>query len=166
MNFSTRFSLVWKLHPIFSARVERKETSPLGTVSTICVIHFFCFFTSKDTAFFEMSSPFQLCKIAGMAARSLLLAGGALASSIRNDLAPNRLCRFGAVVVAAIAYESGTLNALVATTTTAPQAVPLSFRIEFAERTRFELVSRFRRLHAFQACLLNHSSISPIVVPG
>lgn len=51
MNFSTRFSLVWKLHPIFSARVERKETSPLGTVSTICVIHFFCFFTSKDTAF-------------------------------------------------------------------------------------------------------------------
>ena len=64
--------------------------------------------------------------------------------------------------MAAIAYESGTLNALVATTTTAPLAVPLSFQIEFAERTRFELVSRFRRLHAFQACLLSHSSISPV----
>lgn len=30
-----------------------------------------------------------------------------------------------------------------------------------AERTGFEPVSRFRRLHAFQACLLSHSSISP-----
>ena len=33
-------------------------------------------------------------EIAGMPARSLLLAGGALASSIRNDSAQNRLCRF------------------------------------------------------------------------
>ena len=75
--------------------------------------------------------PINFCKIAGLAARSLLLAGGALASSIRNDLAPNRLCRFGAVVVAAIAYESGTLNALVATTTTAPLcgAVVISNRV-------------------------------------
>ena len=32
----------------------------------------------------------------------------------------------------------------------------------FAERTGFEPVSRFRRLHAFQACLFNHSSIFPV----
>ncbi len=31
-----------------------------------------------------------------------------------------------------------------------------------AERTGFEPVSRFRRLHAFQACLFNHSSIFPL----
>ena len=31
-----------------------------------------------------------------------------------------------------------------------------------AERTGFEPVSRFRRLHAFQACLFNHSSIFPV----
>ena len=30
-----------------------------------------------------------------------------------------------------------------------------------AERTRFELVIPFRGIHAFQACLFNHSSISP-----
>ena len=30
-----------------------------------------------------------------------------------------------------------------------------------AERTGFEPVSRFRRLHAFQACLFSHSSIFP-----
>ena len=30
-----------------------------------------------------------------------------------------------------------------------------------AERTRFELVIHFWRIHAFQACLFNHSSISP-----
>ena len=32
---------------------------------------------------------------------------------------------------------------------------------DVAERTRFELVKPFGGLHAFQACLLNHSSISP-----
>ncbi len=32
---------------------------------------------------------------------------------------------------------------------------------KIAERTRFELVKRFWRLHAFQACLFNHSSTSP-----
>ena len=32
----------------------------------------------------------------------------------------------------------------------------------FAERTGFEPVSRFRRLHAFQACLFSHSSIFPL----
>ena len=31
-----------------------------------------------------------------------------------------------------------------------------------AERTGFEPVKPFRGLHAFQACLFNHSSISPI----
>ena len=31
----------------------------------------------------------------------------------------------------------------------------------FAERTRFELVIHFWRIHAFQACLFNHSSTSP-----
>gem|GEM_PF-1240391 len=30
-----------------------------------------------------------------------------------------------------------------------------------AERTGFEPVKRFGRLHAFQACLFNHSSIFP-----
>ena len=30
-----------------------------------------------------------------------------------------------------------------------------------AERTRFELVIPFRGIHAFQACLFNHSSTSP-----
>ncbi len=34
--------------------------------------------------------------------------------------------------------------------------------ISFAERTGFEPVSRFRRLHAFQACLFSHSSIFPL----
>ena len=33
----------------------------------------------------------------------------------------------------------------------------------FAERTGFEPVSRFRRLHAFQACLFSHSSIFPLL---
>ena len=32
----------------------------------------------------------------------------------------------------------------------------------FAERRRFELLIPFRGIHAFQACLLSHSSISPI----
>ena len=32
-----------------------------------------------------------------------------------------------------------------------------------AERTGFEPASQFCRLHAFQACLFNHSSTSPIV---
>ena len=32
----------------------------------------------------------------------------------------------------------------------------------FAERPRFELGIRFWRIHAFQACLLSHSSISPV----
>ncbi len=31
----------------------------------------------------------------------------------------------------------------------------------FAERTGFEPANRFCRLHAFQACLFNHSSTSP-----
>ena len=39
-------------------------------------------------------------------------------------------------------------------------------RVLQAERTRFELVKHFRRLHAFQACLFNHSSTSPIVKSG
>ena len=33
--------------------------------------------------------------------------------------------------------------------------------IYFAERTGFEPANRFCRLHAFQACLFNHSSTSP-----
>ncbi len=33
----------------------------------------------------------------------------------------------------------------------------------FAERTGFEPASQFCRLHAFQACLFNHSSTSPFV---
>ena len=36
---------------------------------------------------------------------------------------------------------------------------------KIAERTRFELVKRFWRLHAFQACLFNHSSTSPNNIP-
>ena len=32
-----------------------------------------------------------------------------------------------------------------------------------AERTGFEPANRFCRLHAFQACLFNHSSTSPCV---
>ena len=31
-----------------------------------------------------------------------------------------------------------------------------------AERTGFEPANRFCRLHAFQACLFNHSSTSPV----
>ena len=31
----------------------------------------------------------------------------------------------------------------------------------FAENAGFEPAIRFRRIHAFQACLFNHSSISP-----
>ena len=34
----------------------------------------------------------------------------------------------------------------------------------FAERGGFEPPKRFRRLHAFQACLFNHSSIFPFRV--
>ena len=33
--------------------------------------------------------------------------------------------------------------------------------IKNAERTGFEPANRFCRLHAFQACLFNHSSTSP-----
>ena len=36
----------------------------------------------------------------------------------------------------------------------------------YAERARFELAKPFRGLHAFQACLFNHSSTSPIVIVG
>ena len=32
-----------------------------------------------------------------------------------------------------------------------------------AERTGFEPANRFCRLHAFQACLFNHSSTSPLI---
>ena len=35
-----------------------------------------------------------------------------------------------------------------------------------AERTRFELVKPFRGLHAFQACLFNHSSTFPVAKAG
>ena len=42
------------------------------------------------------------------------------------------------------------------------QASLTFFCLSFAERTGFEPVSRFRRLHAFQACLFNHSSIFPV----
>ena len=34
--------------------------------------------------------------------------------------------------------------------------------VYFAERGGFEPPKRFRRLHAFQACLFNHSSIFPL----
>ena len=33
----------------------------------------------------------------------------------------------------------------------------------FAERTGFEPANQFCRLHAFQACLFNHSSTSPMI---
>ena len=46
--------------------------------------------------------------------------------------------------------------------TVAVLTASFDFECFVAERTRFELVSRFRRLHAFQACLLSHSSISPV----
>ena len=46
--------------------------------------------------------------------------------------------------------------------TVAVKTASFDFECFVAERTRFELVSRFRRLHAFQACLLSHSSISPM----
>ena len=36
--------------------------------------------------------------------------------------------------------------------------------LSFAERAGFEPAIRFRRIHAFQACLFNHSSISPSLV--
>ena len=42
------------------------------------------------------------------------------------------------------------------------QASLTFFCLSFAERTGFEPVSRFRRLHAFQACLFSHSSIFPL----
>ena len=35
-----------------------------------------------------------------------------------------------------------------------------------AERTGFEPANRFCRLHAFQACLFNHSSTSPLRFAG
>ena len=41
---------------------------------------------------------------------------------------------------------------------------PVSFYlmlVNFAERKRFELSIPFRGIHAFQACLFNHSSTSP-----
>lgn len=37
----------------------------------------------------------------------------------------------------------------------------LTFFFRFAERRRFELLIPFWSIHAFQACLLSHSSISP-----
>ena len=41
----------------------------------------------------------------------------------------------------------------------------ISHRIyPFAERIGFEPTKPFRGLHAFQACLFNHSSTSPCVV--
>ena len=36
-------------------------------------------------------------------------------------------------------------------------------RSPFAERTGFEPANQFCRLHAFQACLFNHSSTSPMI---
>ena len=41
----------------------------------------------------------------------------------------------------------------------------LGLRDEFpAERAGFEPAKPFRGLHAFQACLFNHSSISPLII--
>ena len=40
----------------------------------------------------------------------------------------------------------------------------LLFSCLLAERRGFEPLCRFRRQHAFQACLLSHSSISPVCV--
>lgn len=37
------------------------------------------------------------------------------------------------------------------------------FLFRFAERRRFELLIPFWSIHAFQACLLSHSSISPVL---
>ena len=37
----------------------------------------------------------------------------------------------------------------------------LNLFLRFAERTGFEPANQFCRLHAFQACLFNHSSTSP-----
>ncbi len=46
--------------------------------------------------------------------------------------------------------------------TESPEVFPRSFEpISPAERTGFEPANRFCRLHAFQACLFNHSSTSP-----
>ena len=36
-------------------------------------------------------------------------------------------------------------------------------RIKLAERTGFEPANQFCRLHAFQACLFNRSSTSPLM---
>ena len=46
-----------------------------------------------------------------------------------------------------------------------PEVLPRSFEpVLFpAERTGFEPANRFCRLHAFQACLFNHSSTSPFL---
>ena len=43
---------------------------------------------------------------------------------------------------------------------------PLQTDSTTAERTGFEPVIRFWRIHAFQACLFNHSSTSPFQFSG
>ena len=43
----------------------------------------------------------------------------------------------------------------------APRFCLGALNLFFAERTGFEPANRFCRLHAFQACLFNHSSTSP-----
>ena len=42
-----------------------------------------------------------------------------------------------------------------------PKLIARGFLYISAERTGFEPANRFCRLHAFQACLFNHSSTSP-----
>ena len=45
------------------------------------------------------------------------------------------------------------------------KASRLCDRLPGAERSGFEPEIRFCRIHAFQACLLSHSSISPVCIP-
>ena len=83
---------------------------------------------------------------------SLLLAGGALA----------RVMKLTAGGRGAFTFEGLDRSELLSRPSNEKARRDAPSFMTFAERRRFELLIPFRSIHAFQACLLSHSSISPI----
>ena len=93
------------------------------------------------------------------ASHLLLLAGGALAKQRLS-----RSCAAGGplFLFLAVALQEQALDGYGQKQKRIAFAMRLLDNLCFAERGRFELPIPFWGIHAFQACLLSHSSISPI----
>ena len=101
------------------------------------------------------------CEISHAArAFSLLLAGGALARVMKLTAAALVLSEISSLALRHLAPPAA---GLCKTRKRKQRSSELDadFLFRFAERRRFELLIPFWSIHAFQACLLSHSSISP-----